>query len=53
MTPHGRPLQAVLKYGPTTPEVHSLRGVIDGNYLYQPGPKGAFKVTAAVESRPE
>jgi len=46
-------LQAVVKYGLTTPEVHSLRGMIDGNYLYMPGPNGTFKMTAAVESRPE
>jgi hypothetical protein len=43
--------EAVVKYGLKTPEVRSFLGVIEGNYLYMP--QNTFKMTAAVESRPD
>ena len=42
--------QAVVMYGLTTPEVHSLRAVIEGDYMYMP--KNTFRMTTTIESRP-
>lgn len=45
-------LEAVLTYG-DGPEVRSLRGVVEGTYLYRQRGAVEYKMTAAIESRPE
>jgi hypothetical protein len=48
-------LQAVVMYRLDAPEVHAVRGVIEGVYHYRQGGRdnGSLKVSAALESRPE
>jgi hypothetical protein len=46
-------LQAVLTYGPDTPAVRSVRGVVEGVYLYRIRGTNPLKLRAAIESRPE
>jgi hypothetical protein len=47
-------LQAVITYRPDDPEVRSLRGFVEGDYLYRiRGTTQRLPLTAAIESRPE
>jgi hypothetical protein len=46
-------LQAVLSYRPDAPEVQSLRGVVEGTYLYRTRGTSPQKLRVAIESRPE
>jgi hypothetical protein len=45
--------QAVLSYRPDAPEVRSVRGVVEGTYLYRQRETSPQKIRAAIESRPE
>lgn len=47
--------QGVVMYGLDRPDVHSLRGVFEGEYQYRPGRGTAqpIKISAALESVPE
>jgi hypothetical protein len=46
-------LQAVLTYGPDAPGVKSVRGVVEGDYLYRLRGTRRMPLVAAIESRPE
>jgi hypothetical protein len=46
-------LQAVLTYGLDAPGVKSLRGVVEGDYLYRLRENRRMPLVAAVESRPD
>jgi hypothetical protein len=46
-------LQAVLTYGPDAPGVKSVRGVVEGDYLYRLRETRRMPLVATVESRPE
>ncbi len=46
-------LQAVLSYRREGPEVQSLRGVVEGDYLYRIRGTQTIPLIAAIESRPE
>jgi hypothetical protein len=46
-------LQAVLTYGLAAPEVKSVRGVVEGDYLYRLRGTQRMPLVAAIESRPE
>lgn len=46
-------LQAVLIYRADAPDVLSLQGVVEGDYLYRIRGTQAIPLTAAIESRPE
>jgi hypothetical protein len=46
-------LQAVLTYGLESPDVKSVRAVVEGDYLYKTRGTQRIPVVAAVESRPE
>lgn len=46
-------LQAVLTYGPDTPDVQSIQGIVEGDYLYRIRGTQAIPLIAAVESRPD
>jgi hypothetical protein len=46
-------LEAVLKYRPDCPEVQSVRGVVEGTYLYRTRATNKEKLRVAIESRPE
>lgn len=46
-------LQAVLIYRRDSSDVHSLRGVIEGAYIYRIRGTSRMKMSVAVESRPE
>jgi hypothetical protein len=45
--------QAVLTYGLDSPEVKSVRMVVEGDYLYRAGRTQRIPIVAAIESRPE
>src|SRR5262245_3405810 len=47
--------QGVVTYRPDSPDIHSLCGVIEGEYQYRPGRGRSqpFKITAALESVPD
>jgi hypothetical protein len=46
-------LEAVLTYRPDAAEVQSVRGVVEGTYLYRAWETSPQKLRAAIESRPE
>ncbi len=46
-------LQLVLTYRPDTPEVQTVRGVVEGDYLYRIRGTQRLPLKAAIESRPE
>src|SRR5262249_50972224 len=46
-------LEAVLTYGRDATEVQSVRGVVEGTYLYRTRGTSPEKLKAAIESRPE
>ncbi|HKB42699.1 MAG TPA: hypothetical protein VKD72_40090 [Gemmataceae bacterium] len=46
-------LEAVLTYRPDAPEVKSLHGVVEGDYLYRMRGTQRLPLKAAIESRPE
>jgi len=46
-------LQLVLSYRPDAPEVQSVRGVVEGDYLYRIRGTQRLPLKAAIESRPE
>jgi hypothetical protein len=46
-------LQAVLTYGLDTPGVKSVRGVVEGDYLYRLRKTQRMPLVAAIETRPE
>lgn len=46
-------LQAVLTYDLVSPEVRSIRGVVEGDYLYRQRNLERLSMVAAIESRPE
>lgn len=45
--------EAVLTYRPDAPEVQSVRGVVEGTYLYRARGTSPQKLRVAIESRPE
>src|SRR5262249_10835766 len=46
-------LQAVLSYRPDAPEVRSLRGIIEGTYIYRLRAVQRLPMLTVIESRPE
>jgi hypothetical protein len=46
-------LEVVLSYRPDAAEVQSVRGVVEGTYLYRTGRTSREKLRAAIESRPD
>jgi hypothetical protein len=46
-------LEAVLTYRPDAAEVQSVRGVVEGSYLYRMRGTSREKLRVAIESRPE
>jgi hypothetical protein len=46
-------LEAVLTYGPDQPEVRSVRGIVEGNYLYRARGTTSQRLRAVIESRPD
>ena len=46
-------LEVVLMYRPGVAEVHSVRGVVEGTYLYRTRGTSRVKLRAAIESRPQ
>jgi hypothetical protein len=45
-------LDLVLTYGPDSPRVHSVHGVVAGDFIYRTGGIQRMPLTAAIESRP-
>lgn len=46
-------LHVVLTYGPDAPEVRSVRGVVEGDYVYRIRGTQRLPLKVAIESRPE
>jgi hypothetical protein len=46
-------LQVVLTYRPDATEVKSVRGLVEGTYLYRTRGTSPQKLRVAIESRPE
>jgi hypothetical protein len=46
-------IEVVLTYRPDAAEVHSVRGVVEGTYLYRTRTTSREKLRVAIESRPE
>lgn len=46
-------LEAVVTYAPDQAEARSVRGVVEGTYLYRQRGEQSIKLSAAIESRPE
>jgi hypothetical protein len=46
-------LDAVVSYGSDKPEVQTVRGVVDGTYVYRARATTQVKLSAVIESRPE